>query len=101
MAIHHRITLDIQDILSSDFSVEEIKAVVFQMGPTKAPRPDGVNAFFYQKFWHIVRDDVINAVLDFLNHKNMIPDVNDTQIVLIPKIKSPEKKCLIQTHQFV
>ena len=34
---------------------------------------------------------MINAVLDFLNSGNMIPDVNATQIVLIPKIKSPEK----------
>ena len=34
---------------------------------------------------------MINAVLEFLNYGNMIPDVNVTQIVLIPKIKSPKK----------
>ena len=34
---------------------------------------------------------MINAVLDFLNSGNMIHDVNATQIVLIPKIKSLEK----------
>ena len=39
----------------------------------------------------MVGDDVINAVLDFLNNGVMSPDVNVTQIVLIPKIKSPEK----------
>ena len=39
----------------------------------------------------MVGDDVINAVLDFLNNGAMSPDVNVTQIVLIPKIKSPKK----------
>ena len=42
------------NILSSEFSAVEVKTTLFQMGPTKASRTDGMNAFFYQKFWHIV-----------------------------------------------
>ena len=34
---------------------------------------------------------MITAMLDFLNNGIMEPDVNYMQIVLIPKIKSPEK----------
>ena len=91
VAVHPKVSPDMRDLLSSEYNPEEIKAALFQMGPTKAPGPDGMNALFYQKFWHIVGDDVINAVLDFLNNGIMVPDLNYTHIVLIPKIKSSEK----------
>ena len=91
VAVHPKVSPDMRDLLSSEYNPEEIKAALFQMGPTKAPGPDGMNALFYQKFWHIVGDDVINAVLDFLNNGIIVPDLNYTHIVLIPKIKSSEK----------
>ena len=34
---------------------------------------------------------VVNAVLDYLNSGVMGPDINHTNIVLISKIKSPER----------
>ena len=61
------------------------------MRPTKTLRPDGMNAFFYQKFWHVVGDSVVTTVLDYLNSGIMLPAVNHTHIVMIPKVKSPEK----------
>ena len=61
------------------------------MRPTKPLRPDGMNALFYQKFWHVVGDNVIIAVLDYLNSGTMSPDINHTNIVLIPKVKNLEK----------
>ena len=64
---------------------------MFQMGPTKGSGPDGMNALFYQKFWHVVGDDVVTVVLEFLNDGIMLPALNHTNIVLIPKVKSPEK----------
>ena len=46
--------------------------------------------FFYQNLWHIIGDSVVLAVLDFLNNGNMLSDINNTNIVLIPKVQNPE-----------
>ena len=90
-AVQQKVTPAMQEVLSSTFIAEEIKTALFQMGPTKALGPDNMNALFYQKYWHVVGDDMIAAVLDFLNSGNMIPEINYTHIVLIPKVKFLEK----------
>ena len=90
-AVPNKVTSEMQQILTNDFNEDEIKAALFQMGPTKAPGPDGMNALFFQKFWHIVGNNVVSAVLDFLNNGYMVPELNHTYIVLIPKIKNPVK----------
>ena len=84
-------TIDMQQMLSSDFIAEEIEAALFQMGPSKAPGLDGMKVLFYQKFWHAMGDNVVTAILDYLNFSIMVPAINHTHIVPIPKVKSPEK----------
>jgi hypothetical protein len=44
--------------LTRDFNVEEIEAALFQMGPYKAPGPDGLNACFFQTNWPIMKEEV-------------------------------------------
>ena len=50
-----------------------------------------MNAHFYQKFWHIVGSDLTDAMLEFLHSGNMVPKMNYTHIVLIPKVKKLDK----------
>lgn len=48
--VPYKVVDEMWEILSSEYSAEEIKAALFHMGPTKAPRPDGMNALFYKNF---------------------------------------------------
>ena len=90
-AVQSKITDEMHEVLSSEYTAKEVKVALFQMGPTKASGPDGINALFYQKFWHVVGDTLVLAMLDFLNNGNMLPKINHTNIVLIPKNRNPVK----------
>lgn len=56
----------------------------------KAPGPDGMPTLFFQKFWPVVHHDVCDLVLKILNDGVSPACINDTNIVLIPKIKDPQ-----------
>ena len=84
------VTPQMNNDLLREFTREEIHCALFQMSPSKAPGPDGMTALFFQKFWHIVGDDVSLAILDFFRSGRMLGSINFTNIVLIPKVKNPE-----------
>ena len=61
------------------------------MYPLKALRLDGMPPLFYQHFWPTMGNVVTNTVLDFLNFGVILPNFNETQIVLIPKVNKPQR----------
>lgn len=79
------------EILSQAYTEEEIRAALFQINTSKSPRRDGYSGLFYQKFWDIIKTQVIREALTFLNGGELASEHNITQIVLIPKIKNPVK----------
>ncbi|KAL0442158.1 UNVERIFIED_CONTAM: hypothetical protein Sradi_0154700 [Sesamum radiatum] len=74
--------------MMKSYTVEEITTVISHMAPLKSP--DGMPPIFFQKYWHIIKFDVINCVLNILNDRVLDPTLNFTHIVLIPKIHKPE-----------
>ncbi|XP_059451054.1 uncharacterized protein LOC132181841 [Corylus avellana] len=84
-----RVTREMNTDLLKEFSKDEISTALMQMGPLKAPSPDGFTTGFFQKHWSTMGDEVCNVVLDILNSGKMPDELNSTHIVLIPKVKNP------------
>ncbi|KAH9722180.1 reverse transcriptase domain-containing protein [Citrus sinensis] len=83
-------TEDQNMMLLAPFSAVEVKDALFDMHSDKSPGSDGMNPAFYQKFWNIVGEDVVQACLNFINSCSFPVGLNDTSIILIPKKQQPE-----------
>lgn len=88
-AVKSRVTASMNNTLTPSFSNQEIKQALFDMGPSKAPGADGMTAGFFQRYWDVVGEDIISAVQQFFRTGHLLKSFNHTQIVLIPKVKTP------------
>lgn len=69
---------------------EEIFAALWSLKAFKAPRLDGLHAGFFQRFWITVGDSVREEVKKAYRERKIPKYLNNTSIVLIPKVQGPE-----------
>lgn len=72
------------------FSEDEVRAVVMDLPEEKAPGPDGFTGLFYKLAWHIIKADVMNALLAFwaLDSRSL-QHLNGAYMVLLQKKSLP------------
>ncbi|KAK5836733.1 hypothetical protein PVK06_012533 [Gossypium arboreum] len=87
--IQECITRETNEWLNMDYTEKEVLQAIKQMDPNKAPGIDGLSGNFFKHHWDIVGNDTISYCLDVLNGSKNISNLNDTMIILIPKIKNP------------
>ena len=68
-----------------------MKDALFQMFPTKAPGPDGLPAHFFQRHWSLCGEEVTKVVLRILRGGDDPSCVNNTLLVLIPKVTAADE----------
>lgn len=76
-------------LLTALISLDEVKSAVFYMQSDKSPGPDGLNSAFFQKYWHIVGEDIWNKCNHWLQSGTFSASLTDTHIVLVPKCNDP------------
>jgi hypothetical protein len=82
--VANRVSPQMKDYLSQDFTATEVSFATHQLKGNAAPGPDGLNASFYQKYWNIIGGDITQTALNILNNGGSPSPYNDNYICLIP-----------------
>ena len=68
------VTADHNELLCAPVTKSEIHNAISEMKSGKTPGPDGIGIEFYEKFWHVIGDQVTVVMNEFINghceHKN-------------------------------
>jgi hypothetical protein len=79
------------EILTSPFTMDGIKEVVFQMEHNKALGPDGFPTEFYQVFWEIIKEDLLALFSYFYEESLPLFSLNFGVITLLSKIQDAKQ----------
>lgn len=79
------VSIEENELLTRLFSEEEIKTVVFSCYADGAPGLDGISFMFYQRYWEVIKKDLVSMFNDFWNGDLDLYRLNFAMINLIPK----------------
>nr|KYP34809.1 Transposon TX1 uncharacterized [Cajanus cajan] len=87
--ISPKITAADNDSLLQPFCSSEFKRALFAMHSDKSRGPGGLNPGFYKRFWDLLGPKVFVADTHWLEQGEFPPQLNNTNVVLIPKTTNP------------
>ncbi|KAL2905499.1 LINE-1 retrotransposable element ORF2 protein [Bienertia sinuspersici] len=76
--------------MTQPFTRREVKEAIFSIHGDKSPGPDGFGTHFYKHNLELIREEVTTAILDFFNSGKLLKEINNTFLVLIPKVSKPQ-----------
>lgn len=73
------------ELLTTSFSIDEIKQAVWDCDGDKSPGPDRFGMDFYKKCWNIIQEDLLRVFEEFHANGKLVRGCNPSYIALIPK----------------
>jgi hypothetical protein len=81
-----KVTREENVLLIAPFTEAEIKEAIFSCYSEGGPCPDGLPFLFYQKFWDVVKGDLVALFKDFHKGNLDLSRLNFALVTLIPKV---------------
>lgn len=85
------ITTEDNKSLNKPFSRQNMKTTLFNINLDKSPRPDGFQAFFFQKCQEIIGVDMWKAIEASINGGKLLVKINHTFLTVIQKKSKVEE----------
>jgi len=73
------------------FTLEEVKAAIWNCDSFKSPGPDGISIGFIKQFWPELKVDFMRFINEFHRNGKLTKGTNATFISFIPKVASPQR----------
>jgi hypothetical protein len=81
---------DSVEMLTANFTLEEITDVVKRCDGSKSPGPDGFNFAFLKEFWDLLKVEVRIMFDQFHGNARLPKSIGSYFLTLIPKVPSPQ-----------
>ena len=78
MAMGKTLTIEQQLSLTQPFNGHDGRRAIFSIDQNKSPGPNGYGTVFFKDTWHIVEDDITQAILQFFSNELLLKQVNAT-----------------------
>jgi hypothetical protein len=79
------------NLLTAEYSEEEVRKTIFQMEHNKALGPDGFPAEFYQTFWDTIKGDLLDLFGSLHAGQLELFRLNCDETILLPKVNEAER----------
>lgn len=83
--VDYKVTACQNHFLLAPYITKKIHTALFSMHLDKSLGPDGLNPVFFQTYSEIVSPKIISKCLNCFNNDANMPDLNRTNVILIPK----------------
>ncbi|KFK27798.1 hypothetical protein AALP_AA8G430800 [Arabis alpina] len=85
-----RVTDEMNTELTRPVTEDEVRHAIFDIGPDRAPGPDGITGAFYQQFWPDIKEEILSEITLIFQRGAFQGPTNHTNICLIPKPDVPK-----------